>query len=329
MKSRSRTLLDKSLAAMLAAIEVYNKPSFAYREETFSILAINAWELLLKARILQIEQNRIGAILEFERRRKADGSMTTKLYRKKNRAGNQLSIGLFKALDRLVNSYGDAIDSSVRTNLELLTEIRDNSVHLFNADFEISKQVLEIGTASIRNYVALTREWFGVDLSRYNLFIMPIGFVDNIRSADGITLNGQERQLLDYLTTMRASATERTDSEYSVALEVDLRLKRTSGHSLAAVRLTNDPDAVVVRLEEEDILDRYPWSYDILTTRLANRYSDFLQNAKYHQIRRELEKNPAFCRERLLDPSKPNGTKKRFYSPNIVREFDKHYRRKS
>ena len=35
---------------MIAAIEVYNKPDFLYRGETFSILAINSWELLLKAK---------------------------------------------------------------------------------------------------------------------------------------------------------------------------------------------------------------------------------------------------------------------------------------
>ena len=53
MKSRSRTLAGKSIDAMLAAIEVYNKATFAYREESFAILASNSWELLLKARLLR------------------------------------------------------------------------------------------------------------------------------------------------------------------------------------------------------------------------------------------------------------------------------------
>lgn len=46
-----RVLLDKSMDSMLSAIEIYNKPNFNYREETFAVLAINAWELLLKAYI--------------------------------------------------------------------------------------------------------------------------------------------------------------------------------------------------------------------------------------------------------------------------------------
>ena len=47
MKSSSEELIDRSIAATVAAIEIYNKPNFLYREETFSILAINGWELLL------------------------------------------------------------------------------------------------------------------------------------------------------------------------------------------------------------------------------------------------------------------------------------------
>jgi hypothetical protein len=50
LKSRTQELLDKSVSAMISAIEIYNKPDFKYREETFAILAINSWELLLKAK---------------------------------------------------------------------------------------------------------------------------------------------------------------------------------------------------------------------------------------------------------------------------------------
>ena len=44
-----RKLLGNSKAAMMAAIEIYNKPTFAYRDECAVILLLNAWELFLKA----------------------------------------------------------------------------------------------------------------------------------------------------------------------------------------------------------------------------------------------------------------------------------------
>jgi deoxyribodipyrimidine photolyase-like uncharacterized protein len=41
MKSRSKELLDRAVAATVAAIEIYNKPHFLYREKTFAVLAEN------------------------------------------------------------------------------------------------------------------------------------------------------------------------------------------------------------------------------------------------------------------------------------------------
>jgi len=49
-------LRNNSKAAMLAAIEIYNKPQIAYRDECFSILLVNAWELLLKATLSKKEK---------------------------------------------------------------------------------------------------------------------------------------------------------------------------------------------------------------------------------------------------------------------------------
>lgn len=47
-----RLLTTKSVHAAVAAIEIYNKPNFSYREESFSLLMTNAWELLLKSKWL-------------------------------------------------------------------------------------------------------------------------------------------------------------------------------------------------------------------------------------------------------------------------------------
>ena len=56
------SLIDKSIGSMSSAIEIYNKPEFKYREETFAILAINSWELLLKARLLKLNNYRVNSI---------------------------------------------------------------------------------------------------------------------------------------------------------------------------------------------------------------------------------------------------------------------------
>ena len=329
MKSRARALYDKSLAAILSSIEIYNKPDFEYREETFFILAVNAWELLLKARILQLDRNRVSSILEYEHRKNGDGSVSLKLYRRKNRSGNYVSIGLFKAYDLLTSKYGEGIDSMVRENLELITEIRDNSIHFFNRDFELQKRILEVGTGCLKNYVTLSTKWFGADLGKYNFFIMPIGFVRDISSAEGINLNSEERSLLEYIDARYDATAARSTADYALALEVDLKFRRKGGGDASEVRITNDPSAVAIRIDEQDVFDRYPWTYDNLTKYLSNRYADFKQNNKYHKLRQSLEEDSKFCHERLLNPNNPQGGRKRLYNANTVSEFDRIYARRA
>lgn len=325
MKSRSRCLADKSIDAMLAAIEIYNKPDFAYREESFSILAINSWELLLKARILQLSGNKRSAILKYERRRKADGSLSDKRYRVKNRSGTHLSVGLFNALDLLVNEYGDKVHAAVRENLDLLCEVRDNAVHFLNKGFDISRLVQELGTANLRNYLALVRQWFGIDLSRYNFFLMPLAFVGEHLELQVVHLNAEERKFVDFLQTRALENAKGRPGEFNVSLRVDLKFSKSKSDDVEKVAISNEPDATPVTLSEEDIRDKYPLDYNVLTTRLRKRYVDFKENQKYHQIRKTLEGDEKYCWKRFLDPATKAGIGKCFYNPNIVKEFDAHY----
>lgn len=328
MRSRARQMLDKSISAMLAAIEVYNKPTFEYREEAYSILAVNAWELLLKARILQIDNNKIASIIDYEKRQLGYGRLSTKLYKKKNRTGNDTSIGLFKACDRLANDYADTINPVVRKNLEALTEIRDNAVHFLNKEFELRKKVHEVGTANLKNYVNIVRQWFGVGLSDFKLFLMPIAFLRDIGSAEGVMLNTEERNLLEYIKELENEVDDDVTNDFNLSLNIGIRIRRVSEAAGAEVVISDKPDAIPVKLEEEDIRAKYPWDYGILSKRLQDRYSDFKLAQKYHDIRKKLEQDAKLCNTRYLDPGNPNSATKKFYNSNIIREFDKHYKRK-
>ena len=326
MKSRARSLLCKSIGATLAAMEVYNKPDFHYREETFSILMVNAWELLLKARILQLDGNRISSIIKYERRKNVDGSISVKLYKATNRSGNFVTISLFKAYDLIINEYGDTIDQLVRKNLEALVEIRDNSVHFLNKDFKLKKKIQEIGTASLKNYMNLVIQWFGSDLSQYNFFLMPLSFFRDYHTASAISLSSHENKPIKFVENLQKKVDDDETKDFNLALEVSIQLKRASGSSSTpTITISNDPKAPSVRLSEEDIREKYPWDYGILTTRLRKRYTDFKSTHQYHTIRKPLESQKKYCNTRLLDPGNPSSQKKRFYNPNILKEFDKHY----
>ena len=114
MKSRSRLMLEKSVAAMLSAIEIYNKPDFKYREETFSVLCINAWELLLKAKVLNLASNKPAALYVMELRTLKNGEKSSVPRPKENRSGNPMSISLFESLKIIKEDYGVKIEKVIK-----------------------------------------------------------------------------------------------------------------------------------------------------------------------------------------------------------------------
>jgi len=51
-------LLDKSIEAYILSLEIIHQLSVKYRVETFVYLICNAWELLLKAKIIEDTRSR-------------------------------------------------------------------------------------------------------------------------------------------------------------------------------------------------------------------------------------------------------------------------------
>lgn len=330
MRSRSRLMLEKSVAAMLSAIEIYNKPDFKYREETFSVLCINSWELLLKAKVLNLASNKLASLYAMEYKTLKTGKKSTVKRPKKNRSGNPLSINLFEAYRIITEEYGVKINKAVNDNLIALTEIRDNSIHFVNDDLLLSLKIQELGSASLQNYLHLVCTWFGDVLSGYNFYLMPLSFFRNFNEAPGVSLNSSEKKVLDYIKKSEEGYDGVEDvGDYNLTLRIDVKFQKVKSTSGLPVQITNDPNATAVFLSEEDFTDKYPWDYDILSTRLSKRYSDFKMNTSYHKIRKKLEKDKKFAYERLLNPKNPNGGKKTFYNPNIQKEFDKHYKKVS
>jgi len=97
----------------------------------------------------------------------------------------------------------------------------------------------------------------------------------------------------------------------------------------SGVQITNDPNAPALRLEEDEILKKkYPLDYKTLVKELNNRFSDFKTNSKFHDIRKKLMKDKKLSKTRYLDPDNKKSIKKDFYSPDILKEFEKYYKLK-
>ena len=325
-KAKHLSLLEKAIDASIAAIEVYNKPDFHYREEAFSILMLNAWELLLKARILKEKNNDSRSIEVWETRTKSDGTKTLRKYAKRNRSGNVMVIGMDKAI-ACVNGYpSHRIDADCSANLDLLKEIRDAAVHLRNFDPALSRRVQEVGSAALRNFLHASQEWFGVDLSRYNFYLMPISFFSSSEIVKSVKAN-RSAAARNLFNTIGEMAEKQSGSDYFVTMAVELKFVRSRTSDSIDVKLSKSPGALEVVLSEEQVATMWPWDFANLVQQLRNRYSDFLQNSVFHEIKARLEKEDRLCRIRYLDPVRKTISKK-YYSQSILLEFDKHYRKR-
>lgn len=318
-----QSLLDKSISSMLSAIEIYNKPDFKYREETFSILSINAWELLFKARILKLSKYNMNSIYIMEHKKKKNGEKSKLLKPKLNRSRNPMTISLAESMLR-IKKLENGITLNLVKSLFSLIELRDNSIHFHN-DSSISKEIQELGFACVKNYMELIILWEPrVDLSQYNFYLMPLAYVDSKIETTSI-LTDEIKNYLNFIKK-KVSETDYNDDKFSVAIGIDISFKKSK--TLDGIGMRYDQNGVPINLSEEDITKKFPLLYSDILINAKEKYSDFKANNEFHKIMKGIKKSKKLCHTRKLDPNNPKSQVKAFYNSNIWKEFDKHYTRK-
>ncbi len=293
-------------SAALAAIEIYNKPAVGYREQTFALLMVNAWEVLLKARLVQQAVGKMAAIY-----RREEGS---RRYQRDSETKEPLTIGLSEVLGRA------DIPGEVRTNIAGLVEVRNRAAHLGLLAPDTRQAVLAFGTASVQNFRKMSLQWF--DEEPEVPFLLPVGFLGQA-TASGAP-SGSQKKLLEYLTQLSESSGV-GDSEYAAVMRVDIQINRGFAGG-GNIGLTRSPTAPTVRMTDDEALDRFPTSYQELVERCRARYPGFKRNRAFHCAMRAVNDDPQCAYERKLDPKKETSTIKRFYNAEAVFGIlDNHY----
>lgn len=319
-----RSLLDKSINSMLSAIEIYNKPDFNYREETFAILAVNSWELLFKGQLLKLSKYNMNALYEMEFVKKKNGENSTRTKPKTNRAGNPMTIGLFEAVNRL-DKLGKKVNSNLLKSIESIIELRDNAIHFHN-EKSISKELQELGFACIKNYMSIVKNWeLEIDLTKYNFYLMPLAYVDSKVSAESV-ITDEIAKYLDFVKS-KVNESDNEDIEYDVAIAIDIQFKKSNTFE-DGLPIKYDANGVAIALSEEDIRKKFPLDYKDITDTASSRYLDFSRNKSFHAHMRTIKANEKLCYTRKLDPKSKNSQKKEFYSSNVWQVLDSHYSRK-
>ncbi len=319
-----KSLLSKSINSMLSAIEIYNKPNFLYREETFAILAVNAIELLFKAHLLKLHNYNIKELYFMESVKTKKGEVhKRKKIPKLNRSGNPMTIGIFDVINKLNTKC--KVPPNFINNIEVLVELRDNSIHFYNDSF-CQKEIQEIGFATIKNYIRIIKEWniVDIDLSKYNLYLMPLAYIDSKTYSSGI-ITDETENYIEFLKS-KIENTDNEDQEYDIAVSIDIKFNKSN--SIGQIGVFYDPNGVPVNLKEEEISAKYPLTYREICKKSRIRYIDFKQDRKFNAIMADIKKDKSLSYVRLLYPNKPDKNKTYFYSTNVWKELDKHYKRK-
>lgn len=252
-----------AIAALLAAIEIYNKPTVEYREQTFAILITNAWEVLLKAWIVQRNDNDLESIFDW---------------------GKNETIGLKQAL-------GIApVPNEVRENIRALALVRNEAIHMGAIPPNIQSKIRAFGTASIHNFSRLTGSWFKepVPVS----YLLPVGFMGEAQLAI-VTPSKSQTDLLHQLNEISLLG-DNTDSEYVIEIHTQIQIspKMSGGGTIG---ITDDPNAPHVVLDPEIVRKNYSCNYAAIQRMCKERYADFKSNDQFHKIMNEFVKTNSQC----------------------------------
>ena len=135
-------LLKSSIEAYVLSLEMINRLSSGYRLESFSILICNAWELLLKAKVIKDRQSNDA------------------VFKGKRKKGE---VRLSKSLDEcLAIVFNDALDP-VRRNIEMVSGFRNMATHLVIT--KVPNEIMGLFQACVLNYNTHLHQWFGTSLS--------------------------------------------------------------------------------------------------------------------------------------------------------------------
>ena len=207
--------------------------SINYRVETFAYLVCNAWELLLKAKLLD------------------EAKIKTAIYYPSEGSQRPRTLSLRDCLKRLFEDDRD----STRRNVERVADLRDEAAHLVIG--EIPKDVLALLQACVLNYHRKLNDWFGLSLSDR----VPVGMMtlvydlspDQFDLANPVMRRRLGKDAAEYLTDFEASIrTEHEDlgrpEEFSISIRYSIGIEKRS--DAGDIRLIAGADGLATRVVE-------------------------------------------------------------------------------
>lgn len=218
-------LIGRSLDAFTLALEVYNRPSMKNRVEAFTIMMVNAWELLLKAEVL-----------------KTDG------YEKMFYDGDK-SISVTDAMKRRIQEK-----DPVRKNLETLIDLRDQAVHLLIP--ELQSQLSRLFQATVLNYQTRYKNEMGnAPLAGQSVGMLSLvldGPKPEIALIQKLYGKHTANSVSKFINLFDKTAKEIDSTEFSIPIDYRLALVKREDESDLSLSVGDEGEGAIIITKTKD-----------------------------------------------------------------------------
>ncbi|MGR1357285.1 DUF3644 domain-containing protein, partial [Streptococcus agalactiae] len=236
MENLSTRLVDKSIEAFIMGLEIYNKPTIKYRIEGFSFFICNAWELMLKAEMLNRNQS---------------------IYFKDNPDRTLSLEGVIKKI------YSD--DSTrIRLNLERIIELRNISTHYITEDYEL--KYAPLFQACVLNYVNELQRFHSRDVTKaISQNFLTITATYEPLSNEQIRLKYPAEiaeKFIQQANAIDVLVTEYNSDKFAIGIKQNLYITKKKSEADFIVSIANQsPSQVAILKDLKDPSETHKYSY--------------------------------------------------------------------
>ncbi|WP_297478750.1 DUF3644 domain-containing protein [uncultured Photobacterium sp.] len=226
-------LIKRSLDAFTLALEMYNRPSLCNRVEAFTIMMVNAWELFLKAEILEA----LGEEKVFYK--------------------NGKSISISDSLPlRLQNN------DPVKLNIETLIQLRDHATHLLIP--ELQPQLSRLFQANVLNYQERYRNQMGNSpLAGQSVGMLSL-VLDGPDPEIGIIKESYGDitavEVTNFLKQFESTSKEIGSDKYSISIDYKLALTKNPSQADLTLSVGDNGQQAVIITQAKDLNTTHPFT---------------------------------------------------------------------
>ena len=232
----TQKLLEKSQEAFIVAIELYNKPTIRYRVEGFSFFICNAWELLLKAHIMQ-------------------SCGEDAIYYKDDKPRT-------KSLNACIKEVFTNDKDPLRINLEKIIDLRNISTHFITEEYE--QIYVPLFQSCVINYMNKLLQFFHIDITDKlgsNFLTLSVRMEevteDSIRARYPDSL---AEHILTIMSSIGRTINTVDNTNFAIPVKHDFYITKKQGQAAASFSISKDAEhAAFILKERHDMQKSCPY----------------------------------------------------------------------